>query len=420
MPNLQASFDFCLNACSDNSQLYFSMLTGLAQVQPDRVRLNRLPPIVIIERVVADGRTVAAYQTGSSPAATNSAAPVELGGLGEKTEIRLRPGTQQVQFDFTALSFVTPENVQFRYQLEGLDQDWVDAGTRRSAEYTHLLPGSYRFKVIACNNDHIWNETGATLAIILEPQIWQMIWFKTLTVVVAFGIFSGAVAVVLRRRHHRQIQRLEELRALERERGRIARDLHDDLGIGLTEIGLLGDLASTPATSVDISRGYLHEITGRARDLVVMLDEIVWAINPANDTSQSLSDYFFKYAETLLHRAAIRCRLEVMEPFPNHALNAEERHQLFLSFKEALNNVIRHSGATDVRVSLNMEQDCLLICVTDNGHGLNQSVAEGSPDGLKGMQARLLALGGRCEISAVAEGGTSVKLLIPVGPKKIT
>src|SRR6202000_1702003 len=155
----------------------------------------------------------------------------------------------------------------------------------------------------------------------------------------------------------------------------------------------------------DPSRGYLHEITGRARDLVVLLDEIVWAINPANDTAQSLSDYFFKYAQTLLHRAAIRCRLEVIEPFPNCGLNAEERHQLFLAFKEALNNVIRHSHASEVRISLAMQAGELMIRVMDNGHGLDRPAGTGSPDGLKGMHERLVRLGGRCEVAGIAEGG---------------
>jgi ligand-binding sensor domain-containing protein/signal transduction histidine kinase len=419
MPNLQASFDYCPNAVrADDGRLFFSMLTGLAQVHPDRVRLNRLPPVVVVERVLADGQTLAAYQASGLPVETNTALPVELGSLDDTIEIHIPAGTQQVQFEFTALSFVTPENVQFRYQLEGLDHGWVDAGTRRVAQYTHPPPGSYLFKVIAANNDRVWNDTGVTLAVSMEPQIWETLWFKALMAVATFGTFSAALVWLLRRRHRLQIVRLEELQTLERERARIARDLHDDLGVGLTEIGLLGDLASAPAATLDTSRGFLHEITGRARELVVMLDEIVWAINPANDTAQSLSDYFFRYAQNLLQRAGIRCRLEVIEPFPNCGLNAEERHQLFLAFKEALNNVIRHSGATEVRVSLAVQEEHLMIRVTDNGHGPNQAKAEGSQDGLKGMQERLLRLGGRCDIAAVAEGGMSVKLLIPAGPKK--
>jgi signal transduction histidine kinase/ligand-binding sensor domain-containing protein len=415
LPDLQASFDFCPSAVGDgNGRLYFSMLTGLAELRTDRTRLNRLPPNVIIERVMAENQTFAAYQTTASQ--TGIPTPLELDTSGKEKEISLPPGLQHIKIQFTALSFVAPENVRFRYQLTGIDRNWVDAGTQRIAQYTRLPPGNYHFKVIACNNDGIWNNTGATVGITLEPYIWETLWFKILTGTGIVGAFCGSLVLVLRRRHQLQIQHLEKQQALERERARIARDLHDDLGIGLTEIGLLGDLASAPATSGDgeTSRGYLHEITGRARELVVMLDEIVWAINPAHDTSQSLSDYFLKFAQTLLHRASIRCRLDVAEPFQNCSLNAEERHQLFLAFKEALNNVIRHSGATEVQISLGFVADELIIRVEDNGHGLATAAVQGSSDGLIGMQDRLRHLGGRCEITGGANGGTCVKLVIPV------
>jgi ligand-binding sensor domain-containing protein/signal transduction histidine kinase len=414
LPNLQASFDFCPNALRDgDGRLYFSMLTGLAEVQTDRTRLNRLPPSVIIERVVADNRTFAAYQIAASQ--TETSPPLELDTGDKKREITLPPGFQHIQIKYTALSFIAPENVRFRYQMQGIDRNWVDAGTQRIAQYTRLPPGNYYFKVIACNNDGIWNNTGATVGITLEPYIWETLWFKILVGTGIIGVLCGSLVLILRRHHRFQIQHLEKQQALERERARIARDLHDDVGIGLTEIGLLGDLASAPTVSGngETSRGYLHEITGRARELVVLLDEIVWAINPANDTSQSLSDYFLKFAQTLLHRASIRCRLEVVEPFPNCGLNAEERHQLFLAFKEALNNIIRHSGATEVQIGLGFVADELVIKVEDNGRGLNATPQEGSSDGLKGMQERLHRLGGRCEIAEVANGGTCVKLIIP-------
>jgi signal transduction histidine kinase/ligand-binding sensor domain-containing protein len=418
LPDLQANFDYCPNSLrTADGRLYFSMLTGLAEVRPDRIRLNRLPPVVIIERVVADKRTLATYEP-DSDTPTNSLPPVMLSDTSGATEVRLPSGTQNLQVEFTALSFVAPENVRFRYQLEGLDKGWVDAGTHRSAQYSYLPPGDYRFKVIACNNDGIWNETGNSLAIIVEPRIWETLWFKLSVIALTFGVLCGTVVFVLRRRHRLQILQLEQQRTVERERSRIARDLHDDLGVGLTEIGLLGDLAGAPSATLETSRGYLHEITGRARDLVALLDEIVWAINPANDTSQSLSDYFFKYAQTLLHRASIRCRLDIKEPFPNYSLNAEERHQLFLAFKEALNNVIRHAGASEVRISLQAANDSLMIRVEDNGHGVDASTVAGSRDGLAGMQERLQRLGGRCEISAAAAGGTTVTLVIPVHKPK--
>jgi len=172
------------------------------------------------------------------------------------------------------------------------------------------------------------------------------------------------------------------------------------------------------SASQEASRGYLHEITGRARELVLLLDEIVWAINPANDTSQSLNDYFLRFAQTLLHRAAIRCRLEVAEPFPNYGLSSEKRHQVFLAFKESLNNVIRHSGASEVRISIGFAARDLVISVEDNGRGLEAGAKPGDGLGLIGMQERLQQLGGRCEVTPGSAGGTCVKLFIPVEPPK--
>jgi signal transduction histidine kinase/ligand-binding sensor domain-containing protein len=415
VPGLQASFDYCPSSVQGADQrLYFSMLSGLAEMRVDQARFNYRPPDVFIERVTADERTFAVYQVITAIAATNAMVPMELRNHDDKAEVRLPPGLQQVRFEFTALSFVAPENVQFRYQLEGLDGDWVDAGPRRFASYTHLPPGRYRFKVIASNNDGVWNKIGDTLPVVFEPYIWETVWFKLVATVICFGVGSGLIVLVLRRRHRQEVERLEHQRALEVERTRIARDLHDDLGVGLTEIGLLGDLAGTSSGLPEGSRERLQEITGRARTLAASLDEIVWAINPANDTSQSLVDYFFPYAQRLLGSAAIRCRLEVIEPLPAGNLSAEDRHEFFHAYKEALNNIIRHAGATQVQISFSATAGDLMICVADNGCGLDERGNKGAHHGLPGMRERLLRLGGRCEITSDGGNGTTVTFIIPV------
>jgi signal transduction histidine kinase len=343
---------------------------------------------------------------------------MELCNPGDKGELSLPPGLQQGQFEFTALSFVAPENVQFRYQLEGLDENWVDAGTRRVATYTHPPPGHYRFKVMACNNDGVWNTIGDTLPVAFAPYFWETVWFKLTVMLISFMALCGGVVLVLRRRHRVEVQRLEHQRALELERTRIARDLHDDMGVGLTEIGLLGDLAGTTSGLPEGSRERLQEITGRARSLAASLDEIVWAINPANDTSQSLVEYFFEYAQKLLGRAGIRCRLRVNEPMAAGNLNAEDRHEVFHAFKEALNNVIRHSGATEVQVSMEAAAGELVIRVIDNGHGFVSPGGVGARDGLVGMRARLQRLRGRCEIDGASGGGTTITFVIPLQLKE--
>jgi signal transduction histidine kinase/ligand-binding sensor domain-containing protein len=414
LPGLQASFDYCPASVRADDRLFFSMLSGLAEVRLDYSRLNYRPPNVFIERVTDDKQIFAVYQAFTTASSANTAAPMELSHRGDKGELRLPPGLPQVQFEFTALSFVTSDNVRFRYQLEGLDKDWVDAGMHRIASYTHPPPGHYRFKVIACNNDGIWNNIGDTLPVTFEPYVWETLWFKLAVTSISFTALCGVVVLVLRRRHRLVVERLEHQHALELERTRIARDLHDDLGVGLTEIGLLGDLAGANTLVPETSREKLQEITDRARTLAASLDEIVWAINPTNDTSQSLMEYFFEYAQKLLSRAGIRCRLEVIEPMTTGNLNTEERHEVFHAFKEALNNVIRHSGATEVQVILAVVSGELLIRVADNGCGFVVPCGEGSLDGLVGMRERLHRLGGRCEITSATGSGTTVTFVIPV------
>ena len=397
--------------------LFFSMLSGLAEVRLDYARLNYKPPSVFIERVTADNQTFADYPDFSMASITNGVAPPKLINSSDKSELRLPPGLQQVQFEFTALSFFAPENVQFRYMLEGLDKNWVDAGTLRMASYSHPPPGHYRFKVIACNNDGIWNKIGDTLPVTFEPFFWETLWFQFAVTLISFAALCGVVVLVVRRRHRLVVERLEHQRALELERNRIARDLHDDLGVGLTEIGLLGDLAGNSNELPQAGRERLQEITGRARSLAASLDEIVWAINPANDTSQSLVDYFFPFAQKILGHAGIRCRLEVTEPLPVGNLNAEERHEFFHAYKEALNNIIRHSGAKQVQITMSAADGKLAIHIADDGCGLDNTAGKGAHHGMAGMRERLLRLGGRCEINSRAGSGTTVTFIIPVQPE---
>lgn len=415
IPGLQASFDFCpACVCTTSNRLLFSMLSGLAEVRLENARLNYRPPDVFVERMTADEKTFAVYQAPITATVTNGGSPLELCNHGPKAEVRFPAGVQQVRIEFTALSFVAPENVKFRYQLEGLDENWVDAGNRRVASYTHPPPGRYRFQVTACNNDGIWNKTGDSLFVVFEPHVWETLWFKVVVTAFSFAAACGLVVLELRRRHRREVERLEHQRVLELERTRIARDLHDDLGVGLTEIGLLGDLAGATTGVPEASRERLQEITGRARSLAASLDEIVWAINPANDTSQSLVDYFFPYAQRLLGSASIRCRLEVMEPLPSGNLSAEDRHEFFHAYKEALNNIIRHAGATQVQIAFSAAGNDLIIRITDNGRGLDDVESKGAHHGLPGMRERLQQLGGRCEITNAPGGGTTVTFTIPV------
>jgi signal transduction histidine kinase len=211
----------------------------------------------------------------------------------------------------------------------------------------------------------------------------------------------------------RERQRVEQQRALEQERARIAQDLHDELGSGLTEISMLGARAR-PALALDHKRGgYLEQIGEKSRQLVSALDEIVWAMNPSHDSVASMVSYFSIYADRFLGLANITWRLEGPFAKDDHAVDSRHRHQLFLAFKEALANVVHHSGATEVRFNLRAVNGHIELTIADNGRGLTDGARTSAMDGVNNMRARLEKLGGRFEMQSPAAGGTTVRFEVP-------
>lgn len=245
-----------------------------------------------------------------------------------------------------------------------------------------------------------------------------------LLVVVLFGglaLVLGWVTCLQRLVNRRTFQLTEEIakkehaeseRALEQERARVARDLHDELGAGLTEIGLLGSLVGNPAITEHAKVGYLGTLGDVSRSLVSALDEIVWAINPDYDSVDDLAGYLWLHAQRLLKPAEIECSPVTPVEIPGGRLGSRSRQSLLLAFKEALNNVIKHSQATRVDIGIHVELEKVIITIADNGAGISSAPLPGS-QGIAGMHERMLSLGGSCEIRAKSGGGTVVNLIIP-------
>jgi signal transduction histidine kinase len=209
-------------------------------------------------------------------------------------------------------------------------------------------------------------------------------------------------------------QRAERRQEIERERARVAHDLHDDLGAGLTEVNMLSSLARSPQTPPEEKQRYLNELAETARRMVTSLDEIVWAVNPRNDTVASLASYFGAYAQRLLELAAVPCGLDVAEDLPDHPLEPKFRQELFFTFKEALANVVRHAAATQVWLRISVREGELIVAVADNGRGFNPKAQPPGADGLLNMKQRLQALGGDCDISSTPGQGTTVTFHAPL------
>ncbi|HWF19312.1 MAG TPA: ATP-binding protein [Verrucomicrobiae bacterium] len=212
----------------------------------------------------------------------------------------------------------------------------------------------------------------------------------------------------------RERQRAERRREIEQERARVAHDLHDDLGAGLTEVNMLSSLVKSSTTSSEEKERYLDDLTETARRMVTSLDEIVWAVNPRNDTIASLASYFGSYAQRLLDLAGIACGLDIAEDLPEHPLDPKFRQELFLAFKEALTNVVRHSHATKVWLRIFVRKRFLVVEVADNGKGFDPSECQAGSDGLNNMKERLKSLGGDREIASSEKTGTTVQFSAPL------
>ena len=265
----------------------------------------------------------------------------------------------------------------------------------------------------------------ADVVVLQAPPWWtlsRVLWMAGALGLMALAAF-GWVAVLRRQVAERtrqleiqiqQRQRAERQREIEQERSRVAHDLHDDLGAGLTEVNMLSSLVKSPTTSADEKQRYLDDLTETARRMVTSLDEIVWAVNPRNDTISSLASYFGSYAQRLLDLAGVSCGLDIAEELPEHPLDPKFRQEVFFAFKEALTNVVRHARATRVWLRISVREQCLVVEVADDGQGFNLAEPRAGSDGLANMKERLRALGGRCEIISNANEGTTVRLSVPL------
>jgi signal transduction histidine kinase len=211
----------------------------------------------------------------------------------------------------------------------------------------------------------------------------------------------------------RERQRVEQQHDMEQERARIAQDLHDELGSGLTEITMLGARARSASTPPETRGSYLEQMGNKARQMVMALDEIVWAMNPTHDSLASMISYFSLYAERFLGLANIAWRLEGPFKPDDHVVDSRHRHELFLAFKEALTNIVRHSEATEVRLNIRVEKGQVHLTIADNGRGWVELGQSEGMDGVANMRARLEKLGGRFEVNSKAGDGTIVRFDLP-------
>ncbi len=399
MVSEQCEANFGSGLKTQDGRLLFATAKGIVIIDPRQQSRAAAEPRVLMEDVLLDGQAMDQTAAAAMP-----------------------PGRHSLEFHFTGLNFSAPEKVRFRYRLDGLDADWVDAGAARAARYSYVPPGQYRFEVTACNNDGQWNPAGAAFSFSVQPYFWQTPWFVALLGVAALGLTAGGIRYVERRRYRARLKRLQAERQMERERARIARDLHDELGSSLTRISMLSDLARSRDNSTEQLKARVERISNFAVRTARSLDEIVWAVNPRNDSLRSLLEYIMQFARELFEDTNVNCRFHITEDLPLSPLPPETRHNIFLAVKEALTNALKHGHPTEVLLGAQIVGRQIEISIQDNGAGFDPALTEKDTarSGLKNMRQRIESLGGQFAIQTVPGKSTTVTIALPCPPEPVT
>ncbi len=386
-------------ACrSADGTLWFPTTKGLVHVNPAALEKNSFQPPVIIESVRVEG----------VEQITNRLRALPL------PEIVVPPGKEHLEIRYTSLNLGAAKQSRFRYRLAEHEHEWNLVGNIREARYSRLPPGEYHFQVAAANEDGIWNEVATVQLIRVLPPFWKTQWFIAGTVLVLLGLIVGTVYYFSTQRLQRELAELKQHEELEKERARIARDLHDQLGANLMQVALLGELAEADKDLPNEVEDHAKQIYQTARETTKALDEIVWAVNPSNDTLDGLVNYICKYAQEYFELADLKYRIEVPANLPDVTLPPEVRHNVFLAAKEAVNNVVKHAQASSAWLRLKLESDRFTIEIEDDGRGLGAMNEKTGRNGLRNMRKRLEDVGGRFSIEPGREKGAVVQLSAPV------
>ncbi len=389
-----------------DGQLMFGSTDGITAFYPDKIKPISVPAHPAITQILINDQE-------------DSSLVCDLTGAVNPSEIKsLRLDFQRntLSFNFAALEYSQPLSTKFRYKMEGYDPDWVEAGVDNFARYARIPPGSYTFSIMASNSDGIWSNI-QSIALVIEPPFTQTPMFYVL---VGLAILALGMAYVQYRRNKRmetEQREAEKRRALESERQRIARDVHDDLGSGLSALSLLTEIAGYKDTKEELKTD-LSKINSASRELSGKIREVIWTVNSSNDSLASLISYMNQYALELLDNAGIDYHVSIPEHIPDFMISGEYRRTLFLAFKEALNNTLKHAEATKVAVDFSIEEGVLLISVKDNGKGFDpQLLLASTGNGLLNMQARMLDIQGETRFKT-SNRGTQVSFYLNLQEKQ--
>jgi len=368
-----------------NGEIWFSGANSLFGFNPIKLKSMAIPPDVTI----TDFKIFNTY--------------IPLDSLMAEPEIRLKPEQNSIAFYFSSLSFSQQEKLIYYYKLDGVDRDWIKAEKNLAANYTTLAPGDYTFNVRCINIQGQESARVTSLSLKILPHFYQTWWFFAIII-----LFTGWLTYFIYR------QQLTKLLAVERIRNKVARDLHDDVGSTLSTINILSSMAKTKLLTDPVKTSeYISKITENSQHMMEAMDDIVWSIKPDNDSLQKIVARMREYASGILEPKDIEIYFSVTDDIQDLKLKMETRRDVFLIFKEAINNIAKYAQCTQVEILLSYANKQLLMHISDNGLGFNVDSAD-SGNGLGNMRKRAEALRGSLQMESSPGNGTHISLGIPV------
>jgi len=366
---------------------------GLAVLDPEKITFNSRPPPVLIESCWLNRHSVSCSQ-----------------------EVRIQPGQEELEIRYTAISFSRAEQTRFRYQLSGLDTDWTEADTRRTAFYSHLPPGHYTFRVIAANSSGVWNTKGQSLAVVVLPPFYRRAWFLILALLSLVSVtwFGHHYRISqLRRQQAAQEAFARQLISIqESDRRRIASELHDSLGQSLAIIRNWALLGSGQLSTDAPAKEELEEIKATATEAIKEVREIAYNLGPYHLDRAGLAHTVEEMVNRVAAASGIGFTIE-LDPCEG-ALSSETEMNLFRIAQESINNIVKHSEATKASLTIKREADSVRLTVADNGKGFHPPEAVSSSNkngfGLVSMAERIRLLNGAWEIHSVPGQGTTIEV----------
>jgi len=375
-----------------DGKLWFPTMGGVAVIDPATVTTNAQPPPVVIESLLVD----------RIPTAFDSV-------------VRITPQQENFEIQYTALSFINSENLRFKYKLEGLDHDWIDAGTRRTAYFSHVPPGEYTFRVIAANSDGVWNAEGKTLRLTVLPPFYQTWWFFLMVaaalIIVVWLAFRYRVAQFRQRNEQQERFARELLASQEDERKRIAVELHDSLGQNLLVIKNRALLNATITTD-EQGRERFNEFSDAVSQTLEEVRTIAHDLRPPHLDQLGLRTALVAMIEQVAESSTIRFEHEIGEL--DGLFSPGDEILLYRIVQECLSNIIKHSGATEAEIKATLRESRLALTIHDNGRGFttNRNERRRAGLGLQSITERARILGEAPTIHSAPGRGTTIMLMV--------